>query len=144
MTRASPSATEAPVDDIPAVLDMEASGFGKASYPVEIGYALPDGRSYCTLIQPTHDWTHWDTAAEALHGISRDSLLRHGRPVADVARHLNDQLRGQTLYCDGWAHDYAWLAALFDAAGLHQAFKLDSLRALLSETRSRPLARGER
>ena len=30
--------------DAPCVLDMEASGFGRHSYPVEVGVALPDGR----------------------------------------------------------------------------------------------------
>jgi hypothetical protein len=38
--------------------------------------------------------------------------LRHGRAVAEVAQTLNDDLTGRTVYCDGWAHDYAWLGAL--------------------------------
>jgi hypothetical protein len=50
-----------------------------------------------------------------------------------VAQHLNEQLRDRTIYSDGWAHDYSWLAALFDAAGTRPAFKLDNLRALLNE-----------
>ena len=112
---------------------MEASGFGKASYPIEVGYALPDGQSYCTLIQPEPGWTHWDAGAESVHHITRAAVLQHGRTVRDVARHLNDQLRGRTIYCDGWAHDYPWLAALFDAADKSPAFKLDSLRSLLNE-----------
>ena len=127
------AATGQPTQDVPAVLDMEASGFGKASYPIEVGYALPDGQTYCTLIQPAPEWTHWDAGAEALHGIPRSAVLKHGRSIEDVAQHLNDQLRGRTLYCDGWAHDYTWLAALFDAAGKRPAFKLDNLRALLNE-----------
>ena len=28
----------------PAILDIEASGFGRGSYPIEIGYYLPDGQ----------------------------------------------------------------------------------------------------
>ena len=119
--------------DRPAILDMEASGFGKYSYPIEVGYALPDGQTYCTLIQPAPEWTHWDASAEALHRIPRSAVLQHGRDVKDVAQHLNEQLRGRTLYCDGWANDYTWLAALFDAAGKRPAFKLDNLRALLNE-----------
>lgn len=42
----------------PAVLDVEASGFGRYSYPIEVGYALPDGRVFCTLIRPEPHWTH--------------------------------------------------------------------------------------
>ena len=121
------------MQETPAILDMEASGFGKASYPIEVGYALPDGQTYCTLIQPAPGWTHWDAGAEALHHIPRAAVLERGRAVKAVAHHLNDHLRGRTIYTDGWAHDYPWLAALFDAAGTRPAFKLDNLRALLNE-----------
>jgi hypothetical protein len=127
------AATPPTAQDTPAILDMEASGFGKASYPIEVGYALPDGQTYCTLIRPAPEWVHWDSTAEALHRIPRSAVLQHGRTIHDVAQHLNEQLRGRTIYTDGWANDYSWLAALFDAAGKRQAFKLDNLRALLKE-----------
>lgn len=117
----------------PPVLDIEASGFGRASYPIEIGYALPDGSSYCTLVAPPPDWTHWDESAAALHRISRDLLHERGRPVPDVARRLNEDLRGMTVYSDGWAHDYSWLGVLFDAAGQAPSFKLENIRKLLAE-----------
>jgi hypothetical protein len=119
--------------DIPAILDMEASGFGRASYPIEVGYALPDGQTFCTLIQPTPEWTHWDASAEALHRIPRSAVLQRGRNVKDVAQHLNEHLGGRTVYCDGWANDYSWLAALYDAAGKRPAFRLEHLRTLLNE-----------
>lgn len=118
---------------VPAIMDLEASGFGRASYPIEVGYVLGDGTSFCTLIRPTDDWRHWDASAEGVHHITRDTLERHGRPVQEVARMLNDQLKGQTLYSDGWGHDYAWLAGLFEAADVVQLFRLDSLRKLLTE-----------
>jgi len=119
--------------DPPAVLDVEASGFGAGSYPIEVGFVLPDGSSYCTLIRPAPEWTHWDVKAQQLHRITQDAIVRHGRDVADVARQLNDRLHGRTLYCDGWAHDYAWIGALFEAADATPAFKLDNLRALLTD-----------
>lgn len=119
--------------DVPTILDLEASGFGRHSYPIEVGYVLPDGSSYCSLIRPAPQWTHWDPAAERVHHIRRDMLERHGRDVTEIAQLLNDRLHGCTVYCDGWAHDYPWLAALFEEAGMAPAFKLDSLRSLLSE-----------
>src|ERR1700712_3518252 len=131
MTIASDSAA-LPVEP-PAILDIEASGFGRASYPIEIGYVLPDGRTFCTLIRPAAHWTHWDPAAEKVHHVSRDSAVQHGREVALVARHLNDELHGRTLYCDGWAHDFPWLATLYEEAGIVPSFKLDHLRTLLTE-----------
>jgi hypothetical protein len=118
---------------LPCILDIEASGFGRSSYPIEVGYVLPDGRSRCTLIRPPAHWTHWDSGAENVHHISRDTLLRHGRPATEVARMLNADLGGRTVYCDGWGHDFPWLASLFDEAGLRQAFKLESVRVLLDD-----------
>ncbi len=118
---------------MPCVMDIEASGFGRSSYPIEIGYALPDGRSRCMLVMPAPQWTHWDTQAEATHQIARDTLLAHGQPAAHVAAMLNRELGGLTVYCDGWAHDYAWLNALYEVAGLRPKFRLESVTALLPQ-----------
>jgi len=118
---------------VPTVLDIEASGFGRNSYPIEIGFVLPDGRAYCTLVRPEPSWSHWDSHAEALHRIPRAIVLERGTPVQEVARKLNADLWGQTVYSDGWANDYTWLGALFDAADLAPSFRLENLRALLSE-----------
>lgn len=117
----------------PVVLDVEASGFGAGSYPIEVGLALPDGSTFCSLVRPQPAWTHWDAAAEAVHGISRDTLERHGRPVAEVAHALNEHLHGATAYSDAWGNDSAWLALLFEEAGVAPGFRLESLRALLSD-----------
>jgi hypothetical protein len=121
---------------LPPILDIEASGFGRHSYPIEVGYVLPDGSSYCSLIRPPAHWTHWDPDAERVHQIRRELLLQHGREVHDVARTLNEGLRGQTVFSDGWAHDYSWLAALFEEADLVPSFRLESLRGLLSEAQA--------
>ena len=32
--------------ELPIIIDIEASGFGRGSYPIEIGYHMPDGESY--------------------------------------------------------------------------------------------------
>jgi hypothetical protein len=118
---------------LPCVLDIEASGFGRGSYPIEIGFVLPDGTAYCTLVVPDEAWTHWDGAAERIHGISRSVLQRHGRSVLEVADELNHRLDGRTVYCDNWAHDYTWLARLFESAGISPTFRLRHLRELMSE-----------
>ena len=117
----------------PIILDIEASGFGRSGYPIEIGYALPDGQTWCSLIRPEPDWTHWDSSAEAVHHISQDLLTIRGRYVREVASLLNQNLGGQIAYSDGWGHDYSWLGRLFDAANMTSNFKLENLRALLSE-----------
>lgn len=118
---------------LPCVIDVEASGFGRGSYPIEVGVALPDGRAVCTLIRPPQGWTHWDGTAERLHGLTRELLLRHGRAPSDVAALLNAELAGRDVYTDNWAHDFSWLAQLFDRAGATPSFRLRHLRELLDE-----------
>jgi hypothetical protein len=117
----------------PPIVDVEASGFGSASYPIEVGLVLPTGRSYCSLITPALGWRHWDAGAERVHGVSRDALLRHGRPAHEVAREMNGLLRGMIVYCDSWYHDFTWLSRLFDAGDSAQAFQLEDIRSLLTQ-----------
>ena len=42
----------------PFIMDIEASGFGPDSYPIEVGLALGDGSRFCSLIVPAEHWTH--------------------------------------------------------------------------------------
>lgn len=117
----------------PSILDIEASGFGGTSYPIEVGIALADGRKFCSLIRPLDEWTHWDDDAERLHGITRTVLAAHGRSALEVASQLNQMAAGQTLYSDGWVVDSPWLTALFYAARVDMAFRLSPLEMILNE-----------
>ncbi|SEI50438.1 hypothetical protein SAMN05421831_10360 [Allopseudospirillum japonicum] len=127
MTDSSPSTT------LPYIIDVEASGFGRGSYPIEIGIARPDGSLAAWLIRPEPDWQHWDPSAQEIHGISRNQLVQEGLPVAQVADALNEELRGQTVYSDSWGFDSSWIALLFYHAHRLQGFKIDALTKLLSE-----------
>lgn len=122
-----------PVDMPPAVIDLEASGFGRGSYPIEVGFVLPDGATYCSLIRPAPHWTHWDPSAESLHHITPAILASHGKPPVEVATALNTRLRGRVVYSDGWANDYSWLGLLFDEVDMVPAFRLENLRKILDE-----------
>ena len=117
----------------PFILDVEASGLGTDSYPIEIGVALEPGRRQAYLIAPLEEWTHWDPSAERLHGLSRRTIALHGRPVATIARLLNERLRGLTLYSDGWVVDRPWLTRLFHAARAPMSFELSPIERILSE-----------
>lgn len=120
---------------LPTLLDIEASGFGRGSYPIEIGLARADGSTCAFLVQPQDEWTHWDPKAELLHGISRGRLQREGHPVRQVARWLNDELGEVGIaYSDSWGYDNTWLSLLFHHAGMLPAFRLEALRILLSES----------
>ena len=117
---------------LPYIIDIEASGFGAGSYPIEVGVAMPDGETHCFLIRPEEEWVHWDEQAEGIHGISRDTLVSRGRPIREVALTLNLLLAEQTLYSDAWGMDNSWLGRLFYDAGVPQEFRLDTFRKLLS------------
>ena len=117
----------------PPIIDVEASGFGARSYPIEVGLVLPDGQAFCSLIRPAQDWKHWDESAEKVHKVQRDTLFSHGRPPVEVAWEINQRLRGMTVYCDSWYHDFNWLSRLFDAADATPAFRLEDLRVLLNQ-----------
>ena len=120
---------------LPAILDVEASGFGADGYPIEVGVALRAGERHSLLVRPEPGWTHWDEAAERVHRIPRAVLEAHGRAVTEVAARLNSLLAGKTLYSDAWVLDKPWLVMLFHAAGTQMRFGLSPIEAILSEAR---------
>jgi DNA polymerase III epsilon subunit-like protein len=118
---------------IPAIIDIEASGFGRGSYPIEVGFALPDRTSYSFLIKPAQSWTHWSDEAEKIHGLSRELLQKEGLPMKDVAYELNRVLADRVLYSDAWSFDSSWLGRIFEEAGIVQRFRLETITTLLSQ-----------
>ena len=118
----------------PFIIDIEASGFGAESYPIEIGIALEEGSKYCTLIMPAPEWTHWDNEAEKVHRVPRDILETYGRPMDEVVAELNELLEGKTVYTDGWVVDKPWLITLFHTAGVDMKFTVSSLEMILSDS----------
>lgn len=122
-------------DDLwcPIIIDVEASGFGAGSYPIEIGVVLNNGSSYCSLVLPEPTWTHWDEQAQKVHGITREILYAHGKQVKQVAQELNHLLNGKQVYTDGWGVDRSWIALLYEYAGIPQRFQLETIRKILTE-----------
>jgi hypothetical protein len=117
----------------PFIIDIEASGFGPHSYPIEIGVALEPGTKFCSLITPAPDWTHWDEEAEKVHRVPRDILEAYGKPAVQVAVSLNELLGNTTVYSDGWVVDKPWLIQLFSRTGVAQQFSISPLEMILSE-----------
>jgi hypothetical protein len=117
----------------PAILDIEASGFGKGSYPIEIGIADENSDTHSWLVLPEKDWTHWHDEAEKLHKINREELFSHGEKPVVIANKLNELFEGQILYSDGWGFDSGWLNLLFYVAGKNMFFKLETLPRILTE-----------
>jgi hypothetical protein len=80
-----------------SVVDIEASGFGRDSYPIEIGIVLADGSHYQALVRPEAGWQHWDKSAQDVHGISRSDLFKYGRSVFQISREINEICAGSVL-----------------------------------------------
>ncbi len=121
-------------------LDFEASSLAKHGYPIEVGWVFEDGRERSCLIRPPVEWSDWDPAAEAIHGIRRETLISDGEEVAAVAARMVDELGGHALHASAPSWDGKWLSALLRAGGLpRHALRLrdtedaqrDSARAVL-------------
>ncbi|MCJ2036220.1 transcriptional regulator [Methylobacterium sp. J-068] len=101
-----------------AFLDFEASSLGKSSYPIEVAWVFADGGAESFLIRPAPAWTDWAPEAEAVHGISRQRLVRDGVPHDRVALHMLTTLRGVALYASAPSWDGKWLSRLLRSSGL--------------------------
>lgn len=124
------------VHNCPIIIDVEASGFGRGSYPIEVGYALEDNATFCSLIKPESEWTHWDEQSEQVHNISREILAEHGKSATHIAEQLNNTLAHKTIYSDGWSFDNSWIGLLFATVEIPQKFKIESIRKIMTEAQS--------
>lgn len=116
-----------------ALVDVEASGLMKGSFPVEVAWTT--GTSIDSmLINPDNVWDtgRWDVDAEALHGISIQQLKRSGRHPQIVAATLENTFRGRIVFSDSPSHDSLWLDVLHDAVGVSRTYKVESLGKLLA------------
>ncbi|HOP19096.1 MAG TPA: hypothetical protein PLV61_08600 [Parvularculaceae bacterium] len=129
--------TPAPATKKIAFIDLEASGLGSKSWPVEVGFAFIEGAPQSTLIRPDATWSDeaWDKGAEALHGLTRAELDRDGQNIRDVCRSLNKSLAGAEVYSDAPDWDGFWLFRLFMAANMRQQFAVHDFGKLI-----RPIA----
>ena len=125
------------ITSYPAFIDFEASSLDLiASYPIEVGICMPDGSLHSWLIEPHVLWLDWSESAEAVHGISRDTLKEEGTPISEVAAALNELLTGE-VFCDAWAFDSFWLHRLFKTANASPNFQLESISTLLDSEQIR-------
>lgn len=124
------------------LIDIEASGLGLDSYPVEIAI-LVDNKMFSWLIAPEKSWQHWDTAAEGLHGISRQILISQGKAARFVADAINEVMVGANglLYSDAAEWDADWIRTLFGAVGAVPEFHILPVSDLLADAEFRHFQR---
>lgn len=114
----------------PIVIDCEASGLEKESYPIEVGYTLSNGETFSYYIKPEPSWTYWDPKAQDIHGIKRETLFEIGLPAYEVALKLNSQLAGEIIYSDASDWENFWINVLFNSVGLERFFEIRSIQDL--------------
>lgn len=100
-----------------AFLDFEASSLADDGYPIEVAWVFEDGRAETHLIAPLSTWTDWDPRAEAIHGLSRQTLQAEGAPPHEVAARMLAELGGHDLYATAPSWDGKWLSVLLRAGG---------------------------
>lgn len=117
-----------------SILDIEASGLGPESYPIEIAAYNGVDLSYSVLLNPdtAEGWDHWDPIAEEeIHGISRDYLMDHGEDVFLTVIRMNKVLEGQVVYSDAVSSDSFWIRRLYEQVlGREMTFEIRSLYEL--------------
>ncbi|MGY0484315.1 3'-5' exonuclease [Endobacter medicaginis] len=98
-----------------AFLDFEASGLSYDSYPISVGVCFLHSHStFYRVIRPHTRWTHWDPAAESIHGLGRDWIEIHGQAADQVARELLEWLDGSEIFVDLSTMDGFWFERLVD------------------------------
>ncbi len=124
---------EAEALDKVALIDLEASGLGDRSFPIEVGWAIGEASPAAFLIKPHESWslTAWDEGAEQLHGLSFETLQNTGTDPGLVCKKLNDVLAGRIVYSDAPDWDGFWLYRLHSAAGMRQTFSLANFADLM-------------
>jgi hypothetical protein len=119
--------------NIVKIIDIEASGFGLKSYPIEIAWRSEDGSFDSFLIIPHEKWTFWCKDAEKnVHHISRETLFNNGISIDDACLRLNKILGRKTLYSDNAKFDQMWIDDLFYYSSLviHPSFKIKQINSL--------------
>jgi DNA polymerase III epsilon subunit-like protein len=111
------------------VLDIEASGLGENSFPIEIAWQGPTVKPQSFLIRPDPQWDleSWDDRAEQLHGIPLQQALAEGVPARSIVEQLCRDCAGRTILSDGLAFDQAWLNQLYAASQWQGNIRLTDL-----------------
>lgn len=108
----------------PLLVDVEASGLGPSSYPIEVAWSDPAGEVEEHLIEPPDEWLtdlEWDPSAERIHGIPLLKLTAEGEPIGQVCEAFLRSTHGHPLYSDAPNYDRSWLLQILEYGGFEDA-----------------------
>lgn len=96
-------------------IDLESSGLGRGSYPIEYGSCGFDLRPLGFLIRRREDFklSEWSPAAQSLHNISVDQLAEQGIDTEEAILRISHDLGpGVVSLSDNPDYDCQWLLRL--------------------------------
>ena len=104
-------------DDLSRVrfIDVESSGLGRGSYPIEYGSCGLDLKPLSFLIKRRNDFAlnGWSLGSQNLHNISLEDLEDNGvDPDEAIGRIGSDLAQGNIGLSDNPGHDCQWLTLL--------------------------------
>jgi len=118
------------------IIDFEASGLGKESYPIEVAWG--DARNSVTsfLLNPQKmdNWTDWDPRSLEFHHIPREKLIKKGEDPKRIAEIMVKELAGKTLYSDEPRYDKMWKDRLLRDSGYDpELIRIKNLKYFLNK-----------
>ncbi len=106
------------------IIDFEASSLVDG-FPVSIGVARSDGQLFYALVKPHAEWDmgyRWDPNSQAIHGLTREHLVQHGREAAAVVVGMKNMFGDDVAFMsDAPGHDKNWLDELLSVSGISYA-----------------------
>ncbi|NOY69249.1 MAG: hypothetical protein GXP53_07115 [Deltaproteobacteria bacterium] len=118
------------------IIDFEASGLSKSSYPIEVawGSSVKTVASYLLNPDKMDGWTDWNPKSYEFHQIPREKLLVNGKDPRRVAKLMIDDLAGQTAYSDEPRFDNMWKERLLVDSGYDPGLiKIKNLKYFLNK-----------
>jgi hypothetical protein len=111
--------------------DVEASSLFKFSYPIEVAVCGIDMVPESMLIKPLPHWDDWSVESQAVHNISRSTLVSEGQDAKLVALRITALLKGRYVFSDAPEFDENWYLRLFSDVDVRPMFRIQDYDSLL-------------
>lgn len=105
-------------------VDVESSGLGEGTFPVEIAVSDDALHVRSWIVRPAPGWVPRDwQRVEAIHGLSWEEVL-DGTSVEIVAQELADAIGDRIAVSDAVNYDGEWIYELYRSAGRLVPFRI--------------------
>lgn len=118
------------------IIDFEASGLTKTSYPIEVAWGSSGKAVTSFLLNPDKmaGWTEWSLKSFEFHGILRNELIENGKDPRQVAEQMITELAGKDVYSDEPRFDSMWKDRLLMDSGFDpDVIRIKNLKYFLNK-----------